>query len=181
MKDENNNYPPEENLEKEQNPVAPQEPRPPEQNYDQLWDKYVRLCAEFDNSCKRWSKEREELIKFANYSLFQEFLIILDEAKTALKMAQEHRNSDEIIKGISLICDNFTKIFKRRQLEEIEAQGKDFDPHFHEIITSREVEKEEDEHKVLEEVQRGYMLWGKVLRTAKVIVGVKKKTSDDGR
>ncbi|UCD15196.1 MAG: nucleotide exchange factor GrpE, partial [Candidatus Omnitrophota bacterium] len=55
--------------------------------YNQLWDKYVRLCAEFDNSRKRWVKEREEIIRFANFSLLKELIIILDELEQALKIA----------------------------------------------------------------------------------------------
>lgn len=149
------------------------------QEYEVLWDKHMRLCAEFENSRKRWCREKEDVIKFANFSLLAELLVILDETEQALKMAREHRNIEEIIKGIELTATNFNGIFKRRGLEKIEAEGKKFDPHFHEIVASREIDNEEDEYKILEEIQKGYLLAGKVLRTSKVIVGVKKKSTVD--
>lgn len=149
------------------------------QEYEVLWDKHMRLCAEFENSRKRWCREKDEFMKFANFSLLAELLVILDETEQALKIAREHRNIEEIIKGIELTAVNFNNIFKRRGLEKIEAEGKKFDPHFHEIVASRESDDEEDEHKVLEEIQKGYLLAGKVLRTSKVIVGVKKKSTVD--
>lgn len=150
------------------------------QEYEVLWDKHMRLCAEFENSRKRWCREKDEVMKFANFSLLAELLVILDETEQALKMAQEHRNIEEIVKGIELTAVNFNSIFKRRGLEKIEAEGKKFDPHLHEIVAGRESDKEEDEYKVLEEIQKGYLLAGKVLRTSKVIVGVRKQRTENG-
>lgn len=142
------------------------------EEYEALWDKHLRLCAEFDNTRKRWQKEKEEVIKFGNFMLMKDLLVVADEMEQALKMIKEHKNIEEIIKGLDMMFNNFSCILKKGGLQVIEAQGKDFDPHFHEIVTTRQVD-DKDEHKVLEEVQKGYRLEGKVLRTSKVIVGVK--------
>ncbi|MBU1121619.1 MAG: nucleotide exchange factor GrpE [Candidatus Omnitrophica bacterium] len=143
--------------------------------YEAVWDKYVRMCAEFENARKRWSKEREDLMKFANFSLLKDMVVILDELGQALKITKEHQDFEKIVQGIELTYNNFSKILKNSQVMAIDAQGKQFDPHIHEIVASREVEDDNLEHVVLEEVMKGYMLGGKVLRTSRVIIGIKKK------
>lgn len=144
-----------------------------EKEYIVLWDKYVRLCADFENTRKRWERERSEVIRFANFSLLQDLIVMVDELEQALKMVQHHSNIDEIEKGFKMICSNFKAMLQRKGLKEIEAKGKKFDPHLHEIIASKEVEDSQEEHIVLEDVQKGYLFEDKVLRTAKVIIGVK--------
>ncbi len=142
--------------------------------YDALWNKHLRLCADFDNVRKRWEREKLELIKFGNFRLIKELIVILDELQHALRIAKEHNSDDEIIKGVGITSDNLFGILKSYGLKIIDAVGKSFDPHCHEIVGQRETE-DENEHFVLEEVQRGYFLEEKVLRTSKVIVGIKKK------
>lgn len=157
-------------------PIAPleQELETKTNEYNALWDKYLRLNAEFENARKRWQREREDVLKFANFSLLKEVLIILDEMEQALKMIKEHSNIDEISKGLEMMYNNFLKILSSRGFKYIEVKGKTFDPHLHEIVATKDVEDDEQDHKVLEEVQKGYLLEDKVLRTAKVIVGKKK-------
>ncbi|UCC96196.1 MAG: nucleotide exchange factor GrpE [Candidatus Omnitrophota bacterium] len=149
--------------------------------YEMLWDKYIRQCAEFDNARKRWEKERVDVIKFANFTLLKDLVVIVDEMEQALKMIGDHKTSEEISKGLEIMLNNFVTLLTKRGIRSIEAKGKKFDPHFHEIVVSRQVEGDEDDHVVLEEVQRGYLLEDKVLRTAKVVVGVKKQSTVDGQ
>lgn len=148
--------------------------------YEAVWDKYVRMCAEFDNARKRWSKERDDLIKFANFSLLRELIVILDELEQALKITKEHQDFEKIVQGIELTYNNFGKILKTADVRAIDAQGKQFDPHVHEIVASREVDDDSLEHEVLEEVMKGYMIGTKVLRTSRVIIGVRGQKSEDG-
>lgn len=142
--------------------------------YDVLWDKYLRTNAEFENARKRWEREKEDVLKFANYSLLKEVIIILDEMEQALKMVKEHSNIDEISKGLEIMYNNFLKVLHKRGFKYIEAKGKKFDPHLHEIVTTKDVDSDDQDHMVLEEIQKGYLLEDKVLRTAKVIVGIKR-------
>lgn len=145
-----------------------------QQEYDELWNKYLHLCADFENARKRWAKEKEEVIKFANFSLLKQLLVVVDEIGQAVKAINEHKNSsDEIMKGLQLLYNNFMDVFNKSGVRAIEAQGKKFDPHVHEIVVSREIE-DGDDHVVLEEIQKGYLLGDKLLRTSKVIIGIKK-------
>lgn len=146
-----------------------------EQQYEELLDKYLRLGADFENSRKRWERERYDLIRFANSSLLKEFISVVDEMEHALKAVKNNTSCEETVKGLEMLYDNFLGILKKNGIQVIEALGKKFDPHFHEIAGSKEVKEDNQEHIVLEEVQRGYLFEEKVLRTSKVIVGVCKK------
>jgi len=146
--------------------------------YDSLWDKYLRVCADFDNARKRWEKENKDLVKFANHNLIRELIVIVDELEHALKATKEHSSQEEITKGIKITYNNLLNLLKKEGLVPIEAKGKKFDPHIHEIVGQREIDKVE-EHIVLEEIQKGYLLGDKVLRTSKVIVAVKRHITDD--
>ncbi len=141
--------------------------------FDYLENKHLRACAEFDNIRKRWNKERVDLIRFANYSLIRDLIVIVDELEHALCAVREHEPGSEINKGIEITYNNLLKILKKEGLKSIQAKGKKFDPHFHEIVGQKE-DPDSEEHAVLEEVQKGYLLDDKVLRTSKVILAVKR-------
>jgi molecular chaperone GrpE len=94
-------------------------------------------------------------------------------------MVKEHSNIEEIVKGLEMTYSNFISILNKRGLKTIDVTGKEFNPHLHEIVASREVEEDIDNPIVLEEIQKGYLLEDKVLRPAKVIVGIKKKTEGE--
>lgn len=148
------------------------------ENYDALWDKYTRLCAEFTNTRKRWDREKAEIIKFSNSSLLRDLLIVLDETEQALRMTKEHSNIEQIIKGLEMTYNNFVNVLKKRGLKAIESVGKPFDPHLHEIVASKEVDEDIDKPIVLEEIQKGYMLEDKVLRPSQVIVGIQRQKTE---
>ncbi len=147
------------------------------QELEVLRDKYLRLGAEFDNARKRWEREKEEVIKFANYTLLKDLTIVLDEMEQAMKMVSAHSDLEQIAKGIEMTYNNLLAVLFKKGLKVIEAEGKKFDPHLHEIVASREIQ-EGDEHVVLQEVQKGYFFVDKVLRTSKVIVGIKKNKAE---
>jgi len=155
----------------------PEEPSKKTVDYDALWEKYLRNCAEFDNARKRWDKERQQLIKFANYSLVRDLVVTIDELEHALSAIKEHSGSEEILKGVQLTYNNLLTLLKKEGLKAIQAQGKKFDPHIHEIVGQRQ-DGSVDEHTVLEEVQKGYFLGDKVLRTSKVIIAVSANEPD---
>jgi len=145
------------------------------EDYNALYEKYMRVCADFTNARKRWDREKEDLIKFSTSSLIRDLLIVLDESEQALRMVKEHGNIEEIIKGLEMAYNNFLNLLKKRGLVPIESVGRFFDPHLHEIVATKEVDDETDKPIVLEEVQKGYMLEDKVLRPSKVIVGIEKQ------
>jgi len=170
----------EEPVNEEKEEIVPEKAVSGEQeNCDILRDKYMRVCADFSNARKRWDREKEDIIKFSDFSLLRDLLIVLDEAEQALKMVKEHSNIAEIIKGLEMTYNNFLNILKKRGLKVIDSVGKSFDPHLHEVIASKDVNENIDKPIVLEEIQRGYLLEDKVLRPARVIVGIKKQSSED--
>ncbi|RKY40352.1 MAG: nucleotide exchange factor GrpE [Candidatus Omnitrophota bacterium] len=136
------------------------------QEYDTLWERYLRVCAELDNARKRWEKEKEEVIKFANFRLMKEIISVLD-------------NLEKMMEGVGLMYKSLLDTLSLFGLKRIEAKGKKFDPHYHEIVGQKEAD-EKNHHFVLEEVQAGYLLGDKVLRASKVIIGVKKNQENPG-
>lgn len=138
---------------------------------DIFWDKYLRICADFDNARKRWEKDRTEIIKFANFNILKELIMIVDELEQAISYVEEGKNTEEIVKGLRMIHDNFVRFLEKQGVEKIEAEGKVFDPHLHEIVGQKEEDKF-DLPTVIQEIQKGYKFNDKVLRTAKVIVGI---------
>jgi molecular chaperone GrpE len=141
--------------------------------YSELWDKYLRLYAEFDNARKRWEREKEEIIKLANFSLIKELIRVLDEIEQAMNILKE-KIDEKIYKGLEMMYSNFFNILKKKGLRKIETKDKYFDPHLHEIASTKELEIDSDKPKIIEEIQAGYILEDKVIRPAKVVVGIKK-------
>jgi molecular chaperone GrpE len=153
--------------------VLPIEAIEAHEHYKALRDKYTRVLADYDNTRKRWDREREELFKYAGSAMLKDLLVTADELEQALKIATTHAQDQELLKGIEMTYNNFISILKKNGVTPIETKNKKFDPHLHEIVATRELEGIED-HSILDQVQKGFMLEDKVLRASKVIVGIKK-------
>lgn len=143
---------------------------------DSLRDKMLRTAAEYENSKKRFNREKEEFLKFANERLIREFLPVLDHLDRALVHAKNHKDSREaILEGIEIIRKHLCEIFKSHGIERLETIGKKFDPHFHEVLGEVEDPKAPEET-ILEEIEGGYLLQGRLLRPAKVRIAKALKT-----
>ncbi|MBI4982465.1 MAG: nucleotide exchange factor GrpE [Candidatus Omnitrophica bacterium] len=139
----------------------------------EYWDKILRLQADFDNIRKRSEREKQEFVKFANEGLIAELLNILDDLERAVELAEsKHQDLPVFLKGIEMILAHLYEMLKEHGVKPIDAQGKIFDPHFHEALMQVE-DKNMPEHTVLEEMQKGYLLNDRVLRTSKVKVSKK--------
>ena len=133
-------------------------------------DKMLRLQADFENTRKRIEKEKQDFIKFANEGILSELLNILDDLERTVELAQSHHQDlPAFLKGVEMILAHLYEMLKEYGIKPIEAQGKLFDPHFHEALMQIE-NKELPEHTVVEELQKGYLLNDRVIRTAKVKV-----------
>ena len=133
--------------------------------YQELYDKYIRLCAEFDNYRKRTGKEKTEITLLANERLILEELEILDDLETALKYTADK-------KGMSLIKDKFQRILEKNGLEKIETNpGDPFNPDIHNAILVKPAESEESRGKITHVLMTGYSLNGKIIRHTNVAVG----------
>jgi len=142
-----------------------------ENKYNEINDKYLRLFSEFDNFRKRSIKERLDLTKTASAEMTEAVLPVLDDLERANKSYNENPDLDVLGEGITLIYTKLTTILKHKGLEEIHTIGQEFNTDFHEAITHIPAPTPEEKGKVLDEVQKGYMLNGKIIRFAKVVVG----------
>lgn len=139
----------------------------------EYWDRILRLQAEFDNTRKRLEKDKQDFVKFANEGIISELLNILDDLERAVDLAQsKHQDLAAFLKGVEMILAHLYEMLKEHGIKPIEAQGKIFDPHYHEALMQTE-NKELPEHTVVEELQKGYLLNDRVIRTAKVKVSKK--------
>ena len=133
-------------------------------------DDYVRLMAEFETFRRRSSEDRLNLISSAAADTIKGLLPVLDDCERAMEILE--KSSDEAAKeGTSLIYTKLMDYLKTRGLAKIEAKGEDFNTDFHEAVTQFPAPSEDMKGKVIDVVQTGYMLNGKILRYAKVVVG----------
>ena len=144
-----------------------------QQKLDELNDKYLRLYSEFDNYRKRTIKEKNELVKTASEDVIYFLLPVLDDLERAINALESSTKMDPSLslEGIQLIYSKFNGILQQKGLEAIESVGKPFDVDFHEAVTNIPATSDDLKGKVVDEIQKGYMLNGKVIRYSKVVVG----------
>src|ERR1039458_6228947 len=133
-------------------------------------DKYLRLHADFENFRRRTNKEKSELIMYGNKELLLKILPVYDDFERAIELMQKSDNKEAAMEGINLIFNKFTSVLQQIGLKEIEANGEEFDPEIHEAITKIHVSPEM-KGKVVDSVQKGYLLNDKIIRHTKVVVG----------
>lgn len=132
---------------------------------------YLKLMAEFETFRRRSTEEKMALVGSAAADTIKGLLPVLDDCERAMAMLAE--SSDEAAKeGTALIYNKLMAYLKTRGLEVIEAKGAKFDTDFHEAVAQFPVPEEEKKGLVFDVVQTGYLLGGKVLRYAKVVVGI---------
>ena len=134
-------------------------------------DKYLRLYSEFDNFRKRTSKEKIELMKTSGEEFFKAFLPVIDDFERAMKANENATDVKALAEGVQLIYNKFKGTLKQKGLEEMEAIGKPFDADLMEAITSIPAPSEDLKGKVVDEIEKGYSLNGKVIRFSKVVTG----------
>lgn len=138
---------------------------------EEMKDKHLRLQAEFDNFRKRTLKEKTELIKSAGESVLSRVIVIVDDFDRALETMVNVPEDDPAKIGFLLIHNKFKEFLIQNQVTEIEAHGRDFDVDLHEAITKIPAPSEELKGKIVDVIQKGYQLNGKVIRYAKVVIG----------
>lgn len=135
-------------------------------------DKYLRLYSEFDNYRKRTAKDRLEWMQTASKDLIVSLLPVIDDFERALKaMEQSTENNDTAKEGILLIYNKLMGLMQKSGLQAVNSIGEVFDVEKHEAITQFAAPSEDLKGKVIDEVEKGYMLHDKIIRFAKVVVG----------
>jgi len=134
------------------------------------WDKMLRNQADLENTRKRLDREKQEFVKFANEGLIFDLLNVLDDLERTVDLAESSKEDiAAFLKGIEMILAHLYEMLKNHGVKPIEAEGKIFDPNFHEALMQVE-NSELPEHTIIEVLQKGYLIHGRVLRTAKVKV-----------
>ncbi len=135
-------------------------------------DDYIRLMAEFDNYRRRTSQEKLELVSMASTETIKGMLPVLDDCERALAVLKDSDDSDAAKEGTELIYHKLMAYLQSKGLAVIEAKDQTFDTDLHEAVAQFPVQEEDKKGKVFDVVQTGYTLNGKVIRFAKVVVGI---------
>ena len=139
----------------------------------EYWDRILRLQADFENTRKRIEREKQDFVKFANEGIILELLNVLDDLERTVELAQsQHQDLQTFLKVVEMILAHLYDMLKEYGVKPIEAEGKVFDPHYHEALIQVE-NKDLPEHTIVEVLQKGYLMHERVIRTAKVKVSKK--------
>ena len=141
---------------------------------DRFRDLALRSQADFDNYKKRATREKEEAIKYANSSLLDRLIAIVDNFELGLSAAKSEGEKSPIYSGMSMVLKQLTDFLAENGLQPIDAEGEKFDPNLHEAI-AHEPSDEVAEGVVLRQMRRGYRLKDRLLRPSSVVVSSGKK------
>ena len=134
-------------------------------------DKYLRLSAEFDNYRKRTLREKSDILKYGSEEVLKDLLPVVDDLDRALKAIETATDINAVKDGLTLIVTKFNEFLKSKGVKEIDAVGQELNTDLHEAITKFPVQDEAQKGKIVDVVQKGYMLNDKVMRFSKVVVG----------
>ena len=136
-----------------------------------ITDKHLRLQAEFDNFRRRTMKEKVDLIKSGGESVLVNILPVIDDFERALDSLKDVADNDAGKQGTALIYNKFEDFLKQNKVKEIGALHQDFDVDLHEALTKIPAPEKKLKGKVVDVIQKGYLLNEKVIRFAKVVIG----------
>jgi molecular chaperone GrpE len=150
-----------------------------EKELKETYDRLLRTTAEFENYKKRMAREMDEFRKYANQSLLREMLSIVDHIELALQAIGATGSEKTIADGLNLTLKELTRILEKFNVTPVETAGKPFNPEVHEAIL-REPSESLPENSVVREMQKGYMINGRLLRPALVVVAAPPAASAEG-
>ena len=143
-------------------------------------NKYYYVLAEMDNSRKRFQGEKENLIKYGNEKILSNLIGVIDNFDHSIKALENDKDPriKNILHGIEMVRKQFTDVLSKEGLSCIDSVGQDFNPNFHEAMAKQKVEGKRD-NEIIFEYQKGYVLNGRLIRPAKVIVAENKTEQED--
>lgn len=161
--------------ETEQEQEAPAEEKTKEEELEEklaeLQDKYLRLSAEYDNYRKRTLREKMDLQEGAREDIFVNILPVVDDLERAMDSVQSAKDLEAVKLGMELIHTKFSNYLTQQGIKEIDALNKELNTDLHEAVTKIPVESKKKKGKVVDVIEKGYMLRDKVIRFAKVVIG----------
>jgi len=134
-----------------------------------LRDQFLRIAAEFDNYKKRATREYDEFKKYANVSMIKALLPSVDNLERALSASSSSETSSVIVDGVKMVLNDMLKVFESFQVKIVDAEGKMFDPAFHQAIMQEETEGV-PENQIIKVFQNGYIMHDRLIRPAMVVV-----------
>ena len=172
-----------ETVEKQQNenePVSTKQ-ETPEEKLKTVQEKLLRTMAEMENQRRRFEKEKKEAFEFGGFNFAAESLLLLDNIERAIasfkndESLKNNKDLNKIIDGIEIVKKDLISIFKKNGIEAIECMDKKFDPNFHQAMLELDDSTKEG-GTIVQEIQKGYMMKGRLLRPS--LVGVTKKREE---
>ena len=140
------------------------------QEAQQAKEQYLRTLADFENTKKRLHREKEEFVRYASETVVRELLPVIDSLDQALVAVDKQADPQAVIKGVHLIYRQLLGVLDREGVKRIPTVGEPFDPHKHEAVAQADAADGASENTIVEEVQVGYTMHGKVIRPAMVKV-----------
>ena len=134
-------------------------------------DKYLRLYSEFDNYKRRTSKERLEVMQTANKELMVALLPVLDDFDRTYKSLETADSLQAVKEGVNLVHNKLWRTLEQKGLKPLDVKGTPFDSELHEAVTQFPAPSEDLKGKVVDELEKGYLLNDKIIRYAKVVIG----------
>jgi molecular chaperone GrpE len=142
-----------------------------QEEYQELYDKHLRLYSEFENFRRRSRKETADAKEKGRSDMVLAVLPVIDDFERALSSINESTESKDVYEGVELIYNKFKNILSEQGLQEMQPVGETFDPDYHEAMTKMQAPSEDQKGKVIDVVEKGYMLNDRIVRHAKVVVG----------
>lgn len=151
---------------KEKDEAAPQEDA--EARAKRYWDQILRMKADLENTKKRLERDKAEAIRFANEKLLVQVLPIVDNLDRALASLSEGHDAERVMQGLKLVQDELHRVLETHGVQKIESVGAPFNPEVHEAVGVEEAAKGVEEGTVVDEIQKGYLLNGRLVRPSRV-------------
>ena len=154
-----------------------EEPEKGEAEQPSAPDQILRLRADFENTKKRLERDKSEAIKFANEKLLIEILPIVDNLDRAMASLSEGHDPEKVKQGLKLAQEELHQVLELHGVKTVKALGEPFDPERHEAVATVESDQAK-EGTVVDEVQRGYALNGRLIRPSRVRIA---QNSEEGK
>ncbi|NBB88373.1 MAG: nucleotide exchange factor GrpE [Bacteroidetes bacterium] len=161
----------ESNKKKDKKADKPADEEVSKDKFDELNNKFMRLAAEFDNFKKRTARERVDLLQNAARDTIADLLPILDDFDRAKKLSEDESSDESFSEGVELVYQKLHSTLKKNGLKTMDSDGKVFDAELHEALTEVPAPSEDLKGKVVDTIEKGYLLNDKIIRHAKVVVG----------
>lgn len=145
---------------------------------DQMEDKFLRASAEIANITSRNRNERELLQKYRSQDLAKKVLPALDNLERAMAIEAKDEHSQNLKKGVEMVLESLRHALKEEGIEEIPAKGETFDPTLHQAVQTMPAQEGQEADTIIEELQKGYKLYDRVLRPSMVIVAQNKEIKE---